>query len=87
MLYPKARSATSTKSQHQVQGALLLDIVVGQSSAILELLSGKNKTLLVGWDTLLVLNLSLHVLNSIGALDLQGDGLTSQGLDEDLHVC
>ena len=87
MLYPKARSATSTKSQHQVQGALLLDIVVGQSSAILELLSGENKTLLVGWDTLLVLNLSLHVLNSIGALDLQGDGLTSQGLDEDLHVC
>ena len=41
---------------------------------------------MVGWDTLLVLDLGLHVLNSVCWLDIKGDGLTSEGLDEDLHT-
>lgn len=40
-----------------MEGRLLLDVVVGQGSAILELLSGKDQTLLVGRDSLLVLDL------------------------------
>jgi hypothetical protein len=28
---------------------LLLDVVVGQRAAVLQLLAGKNQTLLVGW--------------------------------------
>ena len=31
------------------------------------------------------LNLGLHVLNGVGGLDLEGDGLPGEGLDEDLH--
>ena len=31
------------------------------------------------------LNLGLHVLNGVGWLDLEGDGLPGEGLDEDLH--
>ncbi len=47
--------AASTQSQHQVQGRLLLDVVVGEGAAVLELLAGEDQALLVGGDALLVL--------------------------------
>ena len=37
----------TTQTQHQVEGGLLLDVVVCQSSAILKLLASKDQTLLV----------------------------------------
>ena len=36
--------------------------------------------------TLLILNLALYIVDGVRALHLQGDGLASQCLDEDLHV-
>jgi hypothetical protein len=69
-----------------VKGALLLDVVVRQGSAVFELLSGEDKTLLIWWDSFLVLDLRLHVVNGIGALNFQGDGLSGKSLDEDLHT-
>ncbi len=42
-----------------MQSRLFLDVVVAQGAAILELLAGENETLLVGRDTLLVLDLGL----------------------------
>lgn len=48
---------STTKSQHQVQRTLLLNIVVGQCTAVLQLLSRENQTLLVRRNTFLVLNL------------------------------
>ena len=36
--------------QHQVQRALLLDVVIGQGAAVLELLAGKDQALLVRGD-------------------------------------
>jgi len=77
---------TSSKSENQMEGGLLLDVVVREGSAILELLSSEDESLLVWWDTLLILDLSLDVLNGVGWLDIKGDGLTSEGLDEDLHT-
>ena len=76
----------TTEAEDQVKGGLLLDVIVGEGSAIFELLSGEDKTLLVGWDALLVLNLGLDVVNSVRRLDLKSDGLASQSLDENLHV-
>ena len=35
--------------------------------------------------TLLVLDLLLDILDGVGRLDLEGDGLARQGLNEDLH--
>lgn len=32
------------------------------------------------------LNLALDIVDGVGRLDLKGDGLTREGLDEDLHV-
>ena len=69
-----------------MEGGLLLDVVVGESAAILELLSGEDESLLVGRDALLVLDLGLHVVNGIRALNVEGDGLSSEGLHEDLHA-
>jgi len=77
---------TTSKSEDQVKGRLLLDVVVGKSSSILKLLTSEDKSLLIWWDTLLVLDLSLDVLNGVSWLDIKGDGLTGEGLDEDLHT-
>jgi len=77
---------TTSESQDEMESGFLLDVVVGEGSSILELLTGEDKSLLIGWDTFLVLDLGLDVLNGVGWLDFKGDGLTSEGLDEDLHT-
>ena len=38
------------------------------------------------WDFFLVLDLGLDVLNGVCWFNIKGDGLTSEGLDEDLHT-
>ena len=70
----------------KVKSRLLLDIIVGKSAAILELLAGKDEALLVRRDTLLVLNLALDIVDGVGRLDLERDCLSGQGLDKDLHT-
>ena len=77
---------TTTEAEDQVKGGLLLDVVVGEGSAVFELLAGEDETLLIGRNTLLVLNLGLDIVNSVRGLDLKCDGLASQSLDENLHV-
>jgi hypothetical protein len=78
---------TTTKAEDQVEGGLLLDVVVGQGATVFKLLAGEDQALLVWWDTLLVLNLALDIVDGVGRLDLEGDGLAGEGLDEDLHGC
>ncbi len=68
-----------------MEGGLLLDVVVGESSSVLELLSGKDQSLLVGRDSFLVLDLLLDVLNGIAGLYFQSDCLSSKSFDKDLH--
>ena len=68
-----------------MEGRLLLDVVVAQGAAILKLLASEDESLLVWWDALLVLDLGLHVLDRVAGLDLEGDGFSGEGLDEDLH--
>ena len=70
----------------KVKGALLLDVVVRKSAAILELLAGEDEALLIGRDALLILNFRLHSLNAVRRLNLKGDRLACEGLDEDLHT-
>ena len=68
-----------------MKSRFFLYIVVAQSSPILKLLSSKDEALLIRGNTFFILNLSLHILNGIWGLDVQGDGLASKGLNEDLH--
>jgi len=76
---------SSSQAEHQVQGGLLLDVVVTEGAAIFQLLSGKDQSLLIGRNSLLVLDLGLYVVDRVRGLDFQGDGLSRQGLDKDLH--
>jgi hypothetical protein len=76
----------TTQAEDEVQSRLLLDVVVRKRAAVLELLAGENETLLVRRDALLVLNLGLDVVDCVGRLDLKGNGLAGQRLDEDLHT-
>jgi len=48
---------TTTETKDQVESRLLLDVVIRQSATVLELLASEDQSLLVRWDTLLVLNL------------------------------
>jgi hypothetical protein len=48
-----------------MESGFLLDVVVGKGSAILELLTSEDKSLLIGRDTFLVLDLGLDILNSV----------------------
>merc|ERR1712106_1036174 len=77
---------TTSESENKMEGRFLLDVVVRESSSILKLLSSKDQPLLVWGDSLLVLNLSFDILDGIRGLNLKGDGLSSQGLDKDLHT-
>ena len=77
---------TTTKSEDEMERGFLLDVVVGESATVFELLSSEDESLLIRRDTFLVLDLSLHVLDGVTWLDLKSDGLTGEGLDENLHV-
>jgi hypothetical protein len=65
-----------------MESRLLLDVVVAQGAAILQLLSGEDETLLVGRNSFLVLDFGLDVVDCVGRLHLEGDGLTREGLNE-----
>ena len=60
----------------------LLDVVIGKGAAILELLAGEDQALLVWGNSLLVLDLALNIVDGVRGLDLEGDGLARQGLNE-----
>lgn len=61
--------------------------VVRKGSSILELLSGKDQSLLVRRDTLLVLDLRLDIVDSVGRLDLERDGLAREAIvSSTLHL-
>ena len=77
---------TSSQTEHKMEGGLFLDVIVWQGAAVFQLLTSKDQPLLVWRDAFLILDLSFDILNSITWLDLQSDGLTSQGLHKDLHL-
>ena len=78
-------SVATTESKDKMEGGLLLDVVIRKGATVLELLASEDESLLIGRDALLVLDLGLHVVDSVGRLDLKGDGLAGKGLNKDLH--
>lgn len=68
-----------------MKSRLLLDVVIGQGAAVFELLAGEDQALLIGRDAFLVLDLGLDIVDGVGRFHLEGDRLTREGLDEDLH--
>lgn len=70
-----------------MKGRFLLDVVVGEGSAVFQLLSSENESLLIGRDALLVLNLGLDIFNGVRRLNVEGDSFAGEGFNEDLHIC
>ena len=79
---------STTQTQHQMQGAFLLDVVrfpsatrarpsldvvILQGPAILELLPCENQTLLIRRNAFLVLDLGFHVVSGVGRLSLAAE--------------
>jgi len=77
--------SATTESEDEVQGGLLLDIIVAQGPAIFKLLAGKDESLLIRRDSFFVLDLRFDVVDGVRGLDLEGDRLTREGFNEDLH--
>jgi len=77
--------APTTETEHKVKGALLLDVIIREGAAILELFTSENETLLVGGDTFLVLDFALNVVNCVTRFDLEGNSLPRERLHKYLH--
>ena len=69
-----------------MKGRFFLNVVVREGSAILELLAGEDESLLIGWDSLLVLNLGFNVFDGIRWLNVKSNGLSGESLNENLHT-
>ena len=51
----------ASQTQHQVKGRFLLDVVIREGTTVLQLFASEDQALLVGWDALLILDLSLDL--------------------------
>ena len=76
---------TSSQSEGEMEGGLLLDVVIRESAAIFELLTSEDKSLLIRRDSNPVLDLRLDVFNVVRCQNLNGDGLSCDCFDEDLE--
>ena len=74
-LWRAARSVAAAEAEDEVQRRLLLDVVVGEGAAVLELLAREDEALLVRRDALLVLDLLLHVVDGVRGLHVERDRL------------
>ena len=81
----ESRTSLTSKTQHQVERGVWLDVVVGERLAVLELLAGEDQALLVRRNALLVMDLFLDNRDGVVVLDIEIYRLTSEGLDKELH--
>jgi len=65
----------AAEAEDEVEGGLLLYVVVSEGPAVLQLLAGEDEALLVRGDPFLVLDLGLHVVDGVRGLHLQRDRL------------
>ena len=71
------KSVSSSESKDQMESGLFLDIIVSQGSSIFQLFTSEDKSLLIGWDSFLILNLGLNILNGVRLFDIQSNSLSS----------
>merc|ERR1719309_1732944 len=76
---------STPQSENKMKGRFLLNVIVRQSSPVLQLLTSKDKPLLVWGNSFLVLNLGLYILDGVRGFHLKSDSLAGQRFNEDLH--
>merc|ERR1719183_374669 len=69
-----------------MKSAFFLNVVVGKSATVFQLLASEDQTLLVRWNALLILDLGLNIVNGIRSLHVKRDRFAGQSFDEDLHT-
>ena len=83
MTYPKIRILSKFISPTSTLISRRWTLVLG--SSILKLLSCKNKSYLFWWNSFLILDLGLDIIDYVALLNIKSDCLSSQSLDEDLY--
>lgn len=76
---------TATKMEDEMKSRNLLDVVAGENTTILELLSSEDEMLLIRGEAFFVLNFGLQIVDRIRGLHIQGARFASKGLSKDLH--
>jgi len=78
----------STEAEDEVDRGLLVDPVVGESAAFLELLASKDEPLLIWGSAFLVVDLGFDLLDGIVDSDFESDDLGSfdENLDHGISV-
>ena len=69
-----------------MESGLLLDVVVAERATILQLLTRKDKTLLVRRDALLVLDFGLDIVNGVRGFNLESNGLAREAIEKILST-
>lgn len=72
-------------ASHEMQRAVLLDAVVIKGIAVEELATGEDQRNLIGGYSRLPAYLRLYVLDKVGRLNLEGEMISFQRQDEQLH--
>jgi len=83
-----SRVREARREPQPVQEEFLLDVVVKEGAPVLKLFAIEDKTLLIRRDTILVMDLRLHIVDGVGGFNIECDGFgqpAGQGLDENLH--
>jgi hypothetical protein len=68
---------TSSKSEYQMESGFLLDVVIWKSSSIFKLFSSKDESLLIWWDSFLILNFGFDILNGVCWLNVKSNSFSS----------
>ena len=69
--------STSTQPKNEIDRTLTVDVVVSKSSAIFKLPSIENESLLIRWDSFLVLNFGFHIFDGVLMCDINFESWTS----------
>ena len=75
----------ASKPKDHVDGRTLPNVVIIERPSFFEVLSGADKSHLIGWDSGHVLKHLLHFLDGVGSFNIHGEGLPVEEFDVDLH--
>ena len=56
-----------------MESRFFLDVVIGECTAVLELLTGKDETLLVGRDAFFILDFRFNIIDRVGGFNFESD--------------
>jgi hypothetical protein len=74
-----------TEMTYEVQRAVGLDVVVGNSAAVLQLDGLEDEAHLLRGNALLFLDLGLDGVDGVGGFNLESDGLAGESPNEHSH--